>query len=83
VIHLDNVRNVIFNPELYATLKVSDMMKAPAAVISTQDHLHDILKKFDETNEWNLPVTDGNIYKGFVSKSSILSQYRKELLMSV
>jgi CIC family chloride channel protein len=83
VIHLDNVRNVIFNPELYATLKVSDMMKPPAAVISTQDHLHDILKKFDETNEWNLPVTDGKIYKGFVSKSSILAQYRKELLMSV
>jgi CIC family chloride channel protein len=83
VIHLDNVRNVIFNPELYATLKVSDMMKPPAAVISTQDHLHDILKKFDETNEWNLPVAEGTIYKGFVSKSSILSQYRKEVLMTV
>jgi len=83
VIHLDNVRNVIFNPELYAKLKVSDMMKPPAAVISTQDHLHDILKKFDETNEWNLPVADGNIYKGFVSKSSILSRYRKEVLMTV
>jgi len=83
VIHLDNVRNVIFNPDLYATLMVSDMMKPPAAVISTQDHLHDILKKFDETNEWNLPVTDGKIYKGFVSKSSILSRYRKEVLMAV
>jgi chloride channel protein, CIC family len=83
VIHLDNVRNVIFNPELYATLKVSDMMKVPAAIISTQDHLHDILKKFDETNEWNLPVAEGKIYKGFVSKSSILSRYRKEILMSV
>lgn len=83
VIHLDNVRNVIFNPELYATLKVSDMMKPPAAIISTKDHLHDILKKFDETNEWNLPVAEGKIYKGFVSKSSILSRYRKEILMSV
>jgi CIC family chloride channel protein len=83
IIHLDDVRGVIFNAELYQTMKVRDLMKVPLAVISIQDNLHDILRKFDETHEWNLPVVDGNIYRGFVSKSSILSEYRTEILKTV
>lgn len=83
IIHLDDVRGVIFNAELYESMKVRDLMKASPAVITIHDNLHDILRKFDETHEWNLPVVDGKLYKGFVSKSSILSQYRSEILKTV
>jgi CIC family chloride channel protein len=83
IIHLDDVRGVIFNAELYDTLKVKDLMKVPAAVISPSDSLHDILKKFDETHEWNLPLVEDRKYRGFVSKSSILSRYRLEILKTI
>jgi CIC family chloride channel protein len=52
-------------------------------VHSMSDNLHDILKKFDETREWNPPLVENGTYKGFVSKSSILSQYRTEILKTV
>lgn len=83
IIHLDDVRGVIFNTELYETIKVQDLMKVPSAIISPSDNLHDILRKFDETHEWNLPLVEAGKYKGFVSKSSILSQYRSEILKTV
>ncbi|MBL7856982.1 MAG: chloride channel protein [Cyclobacteriaceae bacterium] len=83
LIHLDNVRNVIFHHELYTTTRVKDLMTEPKFVITSKDNLHDILRKFDEGNQWNLPVVDQKQYIGFVSKSSILTKYRTELLRSV
>jgi chloride channel protein, CIC family len=83
IISLDDVRNVIFHTELYDSMKVNDLMKKPSAILSMSDNLHDILKKFDETREWNLPLVENGTYKGFVSKSSILSQYRSEILKTV
>jgi CIC family chloride channel protein len=76
------VRETIFNQELYDTVEVSQLMHPPSATISPSDGLHNALNKFDETREWNLPVTDKGKYMGFLSKSSILSKYRNELVRS-
>lgn len=83
LIHMDNIRSLIFSPEKYEKLTVKDLLTKPAAVISTNENLHEVLKKFDDTNQWNLPVVDKDQYVGFVSKSSVLSKYRSELLKSV
>lgn len=83
VIALDDVRQVIFNTELYDSVNVRDLMKTPSATLSVHDNLHDILKKFDDTGDWNLPMLDDGVYKGFVSKSTILTQYRSEILKTV
>jgi CIC family chloride channel protein len=58
-------------------------MSKPMAVIKLNENLHSVLKKFDDTNQWNLPVVEGNRYVGFVSKSSVLTKYRSELLKSI
>jgi predicted transcriptional regulator len=42
-----------------------------------------IMKKFEESGQWNLPVVEKEIYIGFLSKSSILDKYRHELLETV
>ena len=39
-----------------------------------------VMKKFEETGSWNLPVCDNGTYVGFVSKSKLFSAYRKILL---
>ena len=83
LVFLDNVRNIIFKHDQYDKVFVKDLMTAPQAIIHPNESLHNILKKFDETNQWNLPVVDKHQYMGFVSKSSILAKYREELLKSV
>lgn len=83
LIHLDHVRETIFNHELYDKVIVKELMHQPAATISPNDTLHKVLKKFDETKEWNLPIVDKGKYIGFLSKSSILTKYRTELVRSM
>ena len=83
VIHMDNIRSIIFSPEKYQQLTVRDLTSKPAATIAVHENLASVLRKFDETNQWNLPVVDNGRYVGFVSKSSVLARYRSELLKSV
>lgn len=83
LVHMDSIRNIIFNPEKYDNTLVKELMTEPAAVIRLNENLHSALKKFDETNQWNLPVVEGKQYLGFLSKSSILTKYRSELQRSV
>ena len=83
IVHLDDVRETIFRSELYDKVTVKELMTPPDATITPNDNLHQVLKKFDETNQWNLPMVDKGRYVGFLSKSSILTRYRSELLKSV
>jgi CIC family chloride channel protein len=83
LIHLDHVRATIFQTELYETVHIKDIMVPPSSMISPQESLHDVLKKFDDAHQWNLPVIENNRYVGFVSKSSILSKYRDELMQTL
>jgi CIC family chloride channel protein len=80
IIHLDSVRTTIFQFELHDSLKVKDLMTVPVETISMSDTIHQVLKKFDDAHQWNLPVIENGKYLGFVSKSTILSKYREELL---
>ncbi|MFV0468980.1 MAG: chloride channel protein [Dysgonomonas sp.] len=81
IVLIDNIRNIMFRPELYNRFKVSRIMTAPPAIIKVNMPMKKIMNCFDETKAWNLPVVDENdIYLGFVSKSSILNTYRKVLV---
>ena len=63
---LDNVRHVMFSKELYDKTFIKDLMITPAAIVDVNDSMEKVLKLFDETNLWNLPVTDKGKYVGFV-----------------
>ncbi|MBX2913464.1 MAG: chloride channel protein [Cyclobacteriaceae bacterium] len=82
VILLDSVKEMMFNHELYDKIIVKDIMTRPLAVISPDESLNSVLKKFEDTGQWNLPIIESDRYIGFLSKSSILSEYRVELLRS-
>lgn len=79
IIILDNIREIIFKTELYEKISVRDLMNPAPAVISANQSMESVMKIFDETGAWNLPVTDNGVYIGFVSKSSIFSSYRSQL----
>lgn len=76
VITLDDIRPIMFNDALYDTVTVKQLMKPPVATIHLHDNVVDVVNCFDETQSWNLPVVDEGKLVGFISKSSILNQYR-------
>lgn len=82
IVHLDKIRSVIFNSAHNKTTTVRDLMTTPAVLIEATENLHQVLGKFEETKSWNLPVVDRGEYVGFLSKSSILTRYRNELMES-
>jgi CIC family chloride channel protein len=83
VILLDNIRQEIFNQELYDKVAAKDLMVAAGTKIKISQDIFSIMKSFEESGQWNLPVVDKGIYVGFLSKSSILTKYRNELVRSV
>lgn len=82
IVHLDKIRTVIFGTERRDTMTVRELMTQPPAVIQANENLHQVLNKFEETKVWNLPVVNKGKYVGFMSKSTILTRYRNELLES-
>lgn len=80
IILLDDVRNIIFNQELYLTVKVTELMVPPPATVSPGEAMESVMNKFESTGAWNLPVIDEGKYIGFISKARIFNMYRKLLV---
>ena len=56
-------------------------MVNPPCIINIMESMSAVMRKFDETNAWNLPVEskDGK-FLGFISKSRVYSTYRQVLV---
>ena len=79
IVLLDDIRNIMFRPDLYRKLKVNKFMTTAPAKIEVNEPMEVFMKKFDDTNAWNLPVVENGKYIGFVSKSKIFNSYRRVL----
>ncbi|WP_340067198.1 chloride channel protein [Ascidiimonas aurantiaca] len=81
IILLDDIRPVMFDSSLYKEIKASDIMQhAPAVIDIGKDKMTDVMKKFQDSSAWNLPVVENNKYSGFISKSKLLTVYRRKLI---
>ena len=80
IVELDNVRNIMFRPELYERYQVRRIMVAPEVKIQASMPMTEVMRLFDETKEWKMPVVDDEgRYLGFISKSAIFNNYREVL----
>lgn len=79
IILLDDIREIMFNQDLYDS-SVANLMHTPPAIIDITSHMEDVMNKFNETDAWNLPVCENGRYIGFVSKSKLFSAYRTKLM---
>jgi len=79
IILLDEVREIMFNTDMYKT-SILNLMQLPPAIIDLSSHMEDVIKKFNDTDAWNLPVCEDGRYIGFVSKSKLFSAYRTKLM---
>lgn len=81
IILLDNIRSVMFDQSLYNSTTVETFMQKPPEIIYYEDDsMEEVMKKFQQSRAWNLPVVKDNKYYGFVSKSKLLTAYRNELI---
>lgn len=79
VVLLDDIRNIMFRPDLYKKMYVGNFMTSPPAVLELSDSMDMVMKAFDDSGAWNLPVVSEGRYVGFVSKSKIFNSYRRVL----
>jgi CIC family chloride channel protein len=80
VVSLDDVREIMFQQELYDTTFVRDLMTIPLSYIDKKENIETVMDTFRKTGAWNLPVLDNGYYVGFISKSRIYATYRELLV---
>ena len=77
---LESIRKEMFDPSLYETRHVYNYMYSAPEYIFEDESMDSVMRKFEKTGAWNLPVIRRDrTYLGFVSKSKIFSAYRNEL----
>lgn len=79
IVLLNDIRNIMFRPSLYDRMFVRKFMCMPPAKLEISENMEQVMRTFDKTNAWNLPVVDQGKYIGFVSKSKIFNSYRRVL----
>ncbi len=79
-VSLEDIRRDMFKKDTYDTLHVYNFMKSAPAYVYVNEKMDSVMRKFEKTGAWNLPVVDSDrTYIGFVSKSKIFSAYRDQL----
>lgn len=77
MIQLNDVRKLIFETEKYNTIALRDLMQRPSEIVEYGETMDTVMKKFESSQAWNLPVIKNGKYLGFVSKSTIFNKYRE------
>lgn len=77
-IDLTKIRHVVFRTELYHHFKAHQLMTQPAAVLTDDTPMVEVMKEFDKTHADWLPVLDNeNHFKGYISRQRMYGMYRK------
>ncbi|RME06049.1 MAG: chloride channel protein, partial [Bacteroidetes bacterium] len=58
ILTLDDVRDLIFKPELYDEVLVKEIMYQPPAKLNISESMDQVMEIFEQTHAWNLPVVD-------------------------
>ena len=79
-VDMASIRRDMFRTDLYETAKVYNYMRSAPEYVHPDEPMDSVMRKFEKTGAWNLPVVDDERrYLGFVSKSKIFNAYREEL----
>jgi len=79
IVLLDDIREVMFNIGMYDKTQVIDYTRNPDAILQLKQAPQEVMKSFDDTGAWILPMFDNSKYEGFISKSNLFSGYRNRL----
>lgn len=81
IVSLDDIREFMFDTSMYDKISVESFMhNAPELIFYETDSMKKVMQKFQDSNAWNLPVIKNGKYSGFISKSKLLTAYRRKLI---
>jgi len=81
LVMMNDIRNIMFRPELYDRFTVEKFMVGAPAKIDIHAGMEEAMAKFENTRAWNLPVIDDKgVYQGILSQSSVFNSYREVLV---
>ncbi|MBC34806.1 MAG: chloride channel protein [Bacteroidetes bacterium] len=76
VVTLEEIREIMFKPELYDTTYVKDLMFVPDVIVDYNESMEDVAKKFRITDRFNMIVTREGKFEGCISRAKVFSKYR-------
>jgi CIC family chloride channel protein len=80
ILEINDIKKMILKEDVQLDESISSIVKQPPEIIYYKDKMLDVMKKFDNTHNWHLPVLDSeNKFLGFVSKSKLFDRYRQSL----
>jgi len=79
IVFLDHIREIIFQPEMYDSTWVRDLLFRPDVTVDINESMEEIAKKFQNTDKFNMAVLSKGKYVGFISRARVFSAYRKLL----
>lgn len=82
IVHLDDVKKLMFRTELYNQVTIYEITNKEIMTLDVSEDVASALMKFENSELWNIPVVDKGNYVGFISRSNMLSYYRKILKKS-
>lgn len=78
LVFLDDIRELIFKPELYDTIMVEELMYTPKCTVTPDETMQEVVRKFQDSGSYNMPVVDrSNKYIGFISRANLFTNYRE------
>ncbi|MCD4679574.1 MAG: chloride channel protein [Bacteroidales bacterium] len=79
IVFLDDIRHIMFKPEMYDNTYVRNLMFMPDIIVQTDESMEEVAQKFHKSGKYNLPVLKDDKYVGFISRANVFSAYRKLL----
>ncbi|NQV03021.1 MAG: chloride channel protein [Bacteroidia bacterium] len=82
VVHLAEIKKLMFRTELYKEVSIYEITNKEIMTLDMNEDVASALMKFENSDLWNIPVVDKGKYIGIISRSNMLSYYRKILKKS-
>lgn len=77
ILNREQLRPYLMGSKPLEEANITDMTISPSFEITMQDRIVDVIKMFDESDVWQLPlVSNKKEFLGFISRSKILTKYR-------
>jgi len=81
MVRLDDIREYLFDPMLYKTVFVEQIMDSQVETVGLDDDVSKILARMDAGGLFSMPVVADGRFVGMISKATLLDKYRYELMV--
>ena len=74
----DDVRKYMFDTSIYDT-SIEKIMVYPDYIINPEESMESVVKKFEESHKYNIPIIDDGKYLGYISRANVFTTYQAML----